>query len=802
MLLFNLLEESNADGVPLDHDARESSRAVGRMVRRMKQRSYLAVQDFVHDMEDNGFVDDHIAKTIETAKPDVIAWFNKQLSSGLYAERLIDQIFLLMDIGVRWPEITALVEQHKDTVLKALLTTLSKNANDSVVIMHMRGHLEMLTRMGIRWSEIRGIWKSVSAILKHKNLDEASGSDKPDWYDGFVDYIGDTDITQAVRTAKYAGVDMHNSKLVADELNSSRSYLMRYFERCLGFSFNGFEEIAEEIGLLKSLGVDWPELDTFWDDNRDQVIVQLLKTLASGDEDAAFYTWQELEALKKAGVDDWPEIRSILKSVMAALSRPRRGEVAEASDDDWEDRQREMRYDDDSWFDARERKREAIWDKYSSGVNKLSNDLSDLGDLVYQLENDGADGDDVAEWLEDDLPWLLEWFTDNAQTNDADSVVDFIKTLDDYKLLGKHNADRIISNVLDHHRDQIIRQLLTGMANGRENGQTVNTLRKVVDWSELGSMIKSINVGRIAKKLRPLEESSNLLSNRVHSIINQALIAIREGGSYYIRTLRDGLAQDKGVTPAVMSDIFGMNKSVILHAIEKDLTLGRLKDAILGIGLVNGAILSPWPELTALINSSVGMIKKYVDDIMLRTESRWTYGFHELTSLYEQLTDSGLSASVAKEIKLHIRDAIVKKIRDSINQGGAVKVVTDGLAALDTMGIRVDIGTGKIKDKLMAEFRKNLAEQHQPIYGTGDVRIKMVKLMLKFGNEQIKQEMMAAIEDNRENLIRNILFYLANRAGYAALPMVTMLQHLGFKWDELRAIDKSIKGSGYLGETA
>ncbi len=628
MLLANIFEQGSADRqecsglAEQDADQREIVNVLGRLRRRIDRRSFMALRDTINDMEDLGMHDDAIAEALSTVKSDIIVWFEKQFAAGegrLLTNELIHQVLLLVDIGLMWPELARVLENNKNAVMRTLLQYLKQDVKDNIVLMHIRGYIERFGKLGIRWPELRIVWNSIMKELKDHDLDENdnAGEEVPHWFAAIVDYIGDTDIAGAVNMCKTYNVNAKNTPMIANYMESNRWYLLRYLERCLGMSFQGFDEINKDIKGLRFIGVDWFELDTFYDDNKDKVMRLLLQQIKSEDEDAGFYTWQEINALRQAKVD-WPELEIVMRGAMSLMGEKR----------------------------------------------------------------------DVEE-----------------------STVD---------------------------------------------------------------------------------ESSNLLPRKVQNVLDKTLRHVMSGGSYYLYTLeRELLAA--GASSAMMIDIFNMHKGVILHAIQRDLSTGNVQSGLNGIAIVNGVLMEKWPELANLAADNIDRLKSYLADGIGR--SGWGYGFGNAVYNYEMLVKAKLDPSMLKELKTHMRDRMLNVLKDLIKNYGFNKQVLDGFESLEKLGVRVDLGVGKMKDKLMADFAAHLAKD-----GLGNEGSRFVKLVIKFGNEAANQEMKKVIEDNKAHIIRNMLRLFTVNAAYSVYPILTMLQHLGFKWDELRIIDKSVK-SGMLENT-
>lgn len=151
---------------------------------------------------------------------------------------------------------------------------------------------------------------------------------KPEWYEILLDYIRDGRINAALSYISRKGMDAGEEPLLRQLLDSNKWMVLRDIERSIGREFDGFANTAEMLDILQKAGIEWPELSTFWDDNKTTVMRLLLQQMASKDPDAALFAWQELNALAQAGVH-WQEFDAIRRSIDAELRQERR-EVDEA----------------------------------------------------------------------------------------------------------------------------------------------------------------------------------------------------------------------------------------------------------------------------------------------------------------------------------------------------------------------------------------------------------------------------------------------------------------------------------------
>lgn len=96
-------------------------------------------------------------------KPKILNYLNVMLHSHkhLHGElpAWFDTILVMTDeAGVTWPEITSIVDAHKDTIIKLLLHAMKESDTGSV---HYT--IEHLNKMNLNWPELSVIEKSAKA---------------------------------------------------------------------------------------------------------------------------------------------------------------------------------------------------------------------------------------------------------------------------------------------------------------------------------------------------------------------------------------------------------------------------------------------------------------------------------------------------------------------------------------------------------------------------------------------------------------------------------------------------------------
>lgn len=283
MKIASLLDDTQPD---LDDDDKRSiANVIGRMRRRMRQGSYLALKDGIDDLEELGLHDDRIAKELATVKDDIMTWLDKSLGHA-YTDRLVNQILMLIDMGLEWPEIAGSLDAHKDAVVKSMLQRLSQDSADPMVLLHLRGYIERFGKMGIRWPELRIIWKSLAYALKDRDLDEDDNGHKQskaeyanDNFKHLMDMCKQGKFTDAMTMISHMYIvrnEMDFSAIDATGLDVYKDQLIRELLFNLKDAPNNRWHIAlieDSVLALRALGRRWPELN---------VIEKSVKTVLKG----------------------------------------------------------------------------------------------------------------------------------------------------------------------------------------------------------------------------------------------------------------------------------------------------------------------------------------------------------------------------------------------------------------------------------------------------------------------------------------------------------------------------------------
>ena len=123
--------------------------------------SVYTVKDGIDALANLGLDDQGIVQAIDRVKLDAVPWFERKLHAAQYLPIICNQIWMLVGIGVRWPELAALIHRHKTTLLRNMLQIMARgDANDKI---SLGVDIEVAQDLGIHWPELTVIQRSLAA---------------------------------------------------------------------------------------------------------------------------------------------------------------------------------------------------------------------------------------------------------------------------------------------------------------------------------------------------------------------------------------------------------------------------------------------------------------------------------------------------------------------------------------------------------------------------------------------------------------------------------------------------------------
>lgn len=286
----------------------------------------------------------------------------------------------------------------------------------------------------------------------------------------------------------------------------------------------------------------------------------------------------------------------------------------------------------------------------------------------------------------------------------------------------------------------------------------------------------------------------NMVSNRVitgaERLFNQ--ITAKYSNPYDISRLpaeMRSVTRDQDLARQIIDD----NRVIVLHALERNLrNNNNLPGNVDAIGALRRQGYN-WPELDTMTKEIlVPRIRDGIDHMVNIGH------FNGLPQAIDSMRDAGFDAATIKGARTQAKDAMIAMMRKEMRDNGFSKLVINSMPALEKMGAKVDLTKGRMPELVMDKLREELA--HSGIRGHAE---QLIKTVIKTGDRGLYNRMLETIEASKEPVIRALLHLLRSGSDYAALPIVTMLQHMGFRWQELDVIGDSIKdhmGIGQIGE--
>jgi hypothetical protein len=132
--------------------------------RAMRRGSYIALKNAIFNLEQRDLDDGDIEQLLRTDDHGIVSWLDRCLREGLHDHTMLWQLWQLLEIGARWPELKQLAEKHKTKIVQHMLTDF-RDQTGSVDLQDMDGHLRRLRELGITWPELAVISRSVNAEL-------------------------------------------------------------------------------------------------------------------------------------------------------------------------------------------------------------------------------------------------------------------------------------------------------------------------------------------------------------------------------------------------------------------------------------------------------------------------------------------------------------------------------------------------------------------------------------------------------------------------------------------------------------
>jgi len=266
--------DDDDDEGPVVRMSSPDEQIVDRMYRRMREGSYMALYDAIADLEERRMPDHMIEEVLRPQADSIIRWLDRNIKSGMYQWKNVDQIWKLLEMGARWPALVRLLNDHKEIMMYHLLNDVKAGTSASIDLEDVLGHLDQLAEIGVGWKELEIIKRSVN-----KELDRIHGIDESlrvnqqaavnTWYERFIENIKNNyhaelswNLIMMGRLTATVSVPMQTPVV-----NKHKHAIVKAMLEAISnlnpdanYNYNDREQKEMLVGARK-LGVAWPELD-------------------------------------------------------------------------------------------------------------------------------------------------------------------------------------------------------------------------------------------------------------------------------------------------------------------------------------------------------------------------------------------------------------------------------------------------------------------------------------------------------------------------------------------------------------
>ena len=319
------LDESDDDEESIVRMSSPDERIIDDMFRRMREGSWMALEDAISELEERRMPDHMILDALSPQADSIARWLDSRIKEGSHNNRMLGQIWKLLEISARWPSLARLVNKHKAMIVRDMLTQIK--AADSMDLEDLEGHLRQLSELGMTWPEMDVISRSVNAELDRiYNIDESGDMlgyriSKGDLIDGMQDSLRAGH--NGAWGNNYAHMRPWSREHTVKQLTRIKPDIIAWINKYLSSAKNTDWRYGKLAILdLDRLGVYWPELWKVVDNNRKAWVhdwLIILRSLMGNDypeelEDLESHirSWQK--TFEQHGLK-WPEIETILASI-------------------------------------------------------------------------------------------------------------------------------------------------------------------------------------------------------------------------------------------------------------------------------------------------------------------------------------------------------------------------------------------------------------------------------------------------------------------------------------------------------
>ena len=570
---------------------------MGRMFRRMRDGSFLALRDCVDELEDLHHGEDKdVREALEPHAYDIAKWLKAKLGTGQYRSSVVSQFFRLLEIGARWPELKDLANASKRELMANMVNRLkgiTKNAWYDLE--DLEWHIRHLEDLGVEWPDLAALGGMVAAGL-NAYPDSVSESAGPGYF------IHSGDIIDGMREAlrrNTNGAWGNNYELMRpwspehrrQRLEEIRDDIVAWIGRQLGLDDRDVQYGRRAVSDLDGLEVEWPELWSMVDANKASWIRRWLTSMRDAGtneerlESLADNIGLWARMLERHGVV-WPQTGVMLDNIRRRTSGRIGGRISE--DAEQEDEKKEEYEEAKRYFISTIMGviRKGDWlkaDRLIRNMRDLSISFPELDALERtahmmrdaerrKVKEGDIAGRDSYEYLHalESLYGFVNDFNDAINETDGrpGRITDILAEM--YDIVDRWDGDmKQIEMDVQGNKGKILRSLLHSLATYRWTNDVTDAIALLrdyfdVDWPQLDTIEQGI-LDRDKRGKVGINEMSNLWDKGQNAAIEGARTALSTGAYYdilnYLEELRKrfkGYEYDtvaRNLAPAITSRI-------------------------------------------------------------------------------------------------------------------------------------------------------------------------------------------------------------------------------------------------------
>lgn len=228
------------------------------------------------------------------------------------SEHLFGSLVEIADIqsyGISWPELVALLQTHKELIVKVMLVKY-KNFYKKTDILPF---VKKLREIGIEWPELAMIEKSAKADLQESDNPAVTPQEQY-----VIDLLFPGSFYRAILSLYTWNVV---SKPIQAAIERQKTKFLAYLTECVIVKEN-FSTFFRGVLVLRHQQIAWPEIDELVEASKRPFIIKLLTKLKDH-EDSTDLLYIESVIKDAKRVVNWPELKIINDEAGGELDRAR-----------------------------------------------------------------------------------------------------------------------------------------------------------------------------------------------------------------------------------------------------------------------------------------------------------------------------------------------------------------------------------------------------------------------------------------------------------------------------------------------